>query len=476
MKIMRKAKEEKGAITLFVLISMLFFVIVLVGIYIGTSHRTQKQQNEIEKIQKEYETTDIDELYNMVYESISEVEDEDGIFVCFKGDTLSFYSKENDEIKVEEYYYGNIKKRTFERIGDEEVGELHIPWKDKLNDIKRVNIVEEIEPIDMSFYFAELRNCGEINGLDKIITDNVKSMKGLFHWCGINNSNLTTIDISNFNTSNVTNMAYMFDRCRKVKNIILPENFDTTKVINMRSMFNNLQLVSNLDLSKLDTRNVTDMFGMFYENRLLTEINFPDTFNTSKVTNMSYMFANCINLNKLDISKFDTENVTDMSYMFSRCTTLSDIELSNLTTNKVMNMEYMFNECSNISNLNLSNFNTENVTDMKYMFNVCSNLSNLDISKFNTENVTDMKFMFNTCTNLVSLNLSNFNTSKVTNMQEMFSSCQKLENLVIDFDISNVDDFTHMFLYVPNTVGIVTNENMKKWLSENYPNFTNVLV
>ena len=46
----------------------------------------------------------------MVYESISEVEDEDGIFVCFKGDTLSFYSKENDEIKVEEYYYGNIKK------------------------------------------------------------------------------------------------------------------------------------------------------------------------------------------------------------------------------------------------------------------------------------------------------------------------------------------------------------------------------
>ena len=53
MKIMRKAKEEKGAITLFVLISMLFFVIVLVGIYIGTSHRTQKQQNEIEKIQKE---------------------------------------------------------------------------------------------------------------------------------------------------------------------------------------------------------------------------------------------------------------------------------------------------------------------------------------------------------------------------------------------------------------------------------------
>ena len=56
MKIMRKSKEEKGAITLFVLISMLFFIIVLVGIYIGTSHRTQKQQSEIEKIQKEYET------------------------------------------------------------------------------------------------------------------------------------------------------------------------------------------------------------------------------------------------------------------------------------------------------------------------------------------------------------------------------------------------------------------------------------
>ena len=160
-----------------------------------------------------------------------------------------------------------------------------------MNDIKRVNIVEEIEPIDMSFYFAELRNCGEINGLDKIITDNVKSMKGLFHWCGINNSNLTTIDISNFNTSNVTNMAYMFDRCRKVKNIILPENFDTTKVINMRSMFNNLQLVSNLDLSKLDTRNVTDMTSMFqYGLDLKTIYIGPNWKTASKNTNM---FLDC---------------------------------------------------------------------------------------------------------------------------------------------------------------------------------------
>ena len=60
-------KKEQGSITLFVLLSIMFFVIVLVGLYINSSNKIQKQQKEIDKIQKEYETEDINEVYLKVF-------------------------------------------------------------------------------------------------------------------------------------------------------------------------------------------------------------------------------------------------------------------------------------------------------------------------------------------------------------------------------------------------------------------------
>lgn len=64
MKKINKTKEEKGSITLFVLMSMIFFVIVLVGLYVNSSYKVQKQQKEIERIQRTYEIEDINGVYN----------------------------------------------------------------------------------------------------------------------------------------------------------------------------------------------------------------------------------------------------------------------------------------------------------------------------------------------------------------------------------------------------------------------------
>lgn len=72
MKFKSKIKEQKGSITLFVLISIMFFVIVLVGLYVNSSYKVQKQQKEIEKIQKNYEKENIDDLYNRTYEKYKE--------------------------------------------------------------------------------------------------------------------------------------------------------------------------------------------------------------------------------------------------------------------------------------------------------------------------------------------------------------------------------------------------------------------
>ena len=61
-----KIKEQKGSITLFVLVSMLFFVVIVVGIFVNSSYKVQKQQREIESIQKSYGTEDPDELYKKI--------------------------------------------------------------------------------------------------------------------------------------------------------------------------------------------------------------------------------------------------------------------------------------------------------------------------------------------------------------------------------------------------------------------------
>lgn len=61
---MKKINSEKGSITLYVLISMLFFVIVLVGLFVNSNYKMQQQERSVQKIQKGYEKSNIDDLYN----------------------------------------------------------------------------------------------------------------------------------------------------------------------------------------------------------------------------------------------------------------------------------------------------------------------------------------------------------------------------------------------------------------------------
>ena len=96
------------------------------------------------------------------------------------------------------------------------------------------------------------------------------------------------------------------------------------------------------------------------------------------------------------------------AYWFAGFENLTKIEgLENLNTSKVTDMSWMFDNCRSLTHLDLSSFNTASVTDMKGMFFYCTNLTNLDVSKFNTLNVTVMGAMFWNCRSLKSLDLTN---------------------------------------------------------------------
>ena len=176
---------------------------------------------------------------------------------------------------------------------------------------------------------------------------------------------------------------------------------------------------------------------------------------TSNVTNMKYMFAGLWNLASLDLSGFDTTNVTDMYGMFSGCENLTSLDLSGFETTNVTDMSYMFYGCVSLTSLDLSGFDTSNVTYMKSMFRRCSDLMTLDVSDFETGSVEDIAYMFDGCNSLLELDLSGWDLSSVQNVRSAFSGQTPVikapVNVPIEINLRalyNGDD-GHIYGYLP---------------------------
>ena len=249
--------------------------------------------------------------------------------------------------------------------------------------------------------------------------------------------------------------------CTEITNIVTDNNSNTIKFITNSDITNTVRSTTEEEQSysfvvngtTLEIHTNADEFmapsdcgNMFKGLSTITSINFNNAFNTSNVTNMSYMFSGCAALTTLDVSNFDTSNVAKMDSMFSGCEALTALDVSNFDTSNVTKMSSMFNKCRALKTLDLSNFDTSNVTTMGSMFQNCGVLTSVDISSFNTANVTNMSSMFFCCYALKSLDVSHFNTSNVTNMSCLFGYCQALTSLdVKNFDTSKVTNMQQMF-------------------------------
>ena len=93
-------------------------------------------------------------------------------------------------------------------------------------------------------------------------------------------------------------------------------------------MFYGCSSLTSLNLSNFNTSGVTDMGAMFRSCSSLTSLDLSN-FDTSSVTNMMYMFCDCSSLISLDVSNFNTSSVKYyMSYMFDGCSSLYRLVLS----------------------------------------------------------------------------------------------------------------------------------------------------
>ena len=308
-------------------------------------------------------------------------------------------------------------------------------------------------------------NCANLSSLDlsNFNTAIVSDMSLMFGSC----STLSSLDLSNFYTKEVRDMSYMFSRCSALTTIYASDKFVTSKVQSGISMFSACKNLKGTILNYKDSKTdhtyancgtngyFTPVFEYAEFDKGIGTLTFRRGLSKPKG-------AYALNVEASDpgwLTHKDEikEVVFDASFADARptscykwfwyCTNLATIEgIENLNTENVTNMGVMFCGCQKLSSLDLTNFNTGNVTNMSGMFGYCYGLTSLDLTSFNTANVTDMGQMFVACNGLASLDLTSFNTANVMNMGHMFWGCNGLTSLdLTSFNTANVTYMDFMF-------------------------------
>ena len=191
-------------------------------------------------------------------------------------------------------------------------------------------------------------------------------MKLIFYDC----KELEYLDLTNWNTSKVVNMDSLFCGCTKLKEIKGIDKFNTINITNMNDMFINCENLEYLDLSNFNTSNITYIDCMFYECHKLKKIKGIKNFNIDNVTNMYGMFYECKELEYLDLSNFNISKAISFEILFGFCYKLKKIYgINNFKTDSANNKRVMFANCKELEYLDLSNFNTSHVPNFEYMFN-----------------------------------------------------------------------------------------------------------
>lgn len=181
--------------------------------------------------------------------------------------------------------------------------------------------------------------------------------------------------------------------------------------------------LTKLDLSNWDTSNVANMLYMFGGQTNLTSLGDLSKWNTSKVANMAYMFYDLENVDdsELDLTGWDTSNVTDMSYMFTNDKNLEKLDLSKWDVSSVglknteqnYSLAMMFAGDTSLTTVgDISHWNTKNVHDTRQMFYNTPKLTNIDLSGWNTGKLQIAEGMFD-ASGAKQINIDNWDLSNI---------------------------------------------------------------
>lgn len=252
--------------------------------------------------------------------------------------------------------------------------------------------------------------------------------------------NVSEIDLTEFDTTNIVDMDYMFleadlGDCFSLgsptnaqantpdRNIL---TLNTEGVTSMSGMFKDCK-VKHLDLNSLRTHNVTDFSDMFCSCNDLIDLNV-DGFDTSNAEDFHGMFQGCIKLTQLNVKHFNVDNVLHMSCLFSKCLRLKVIDLESWDFSQVSDANEMFAYCEKLEKI-IANFNFKMIKEMAFMFCYCTKLSKVDLSHSDLSHVFDFGYTFFKCEGLKDIRFSQGVWLKAKFTLSMFDDCKALERL-----------------------------------------------
>ncbi len=200
-----------------------------------------------------------------------------------------------------------------------------------------------------------------------------------------------------FDTRHVTDMSYVFYHCISLQKLDLSK-WDVSAVTNFRGMFccgynqiGNAKL-KRLNITGWNMSNATDLAYMFYGCGRLGKVDVKD-WDVSHVTNFRHTFADCFRLKKLDVKKWDTHSVITFDGIFNDCRKLKEIDISNWDTSSCREFDQMFDHCTALRKIHgLSRIDTRNGISFEEMFFGCRKIHNLNLHSVNTDRVDGSEF------------------------------------------------------------------------------------
>lgn len=235
----------------------------------------------------------------------------------------------------------------------------------------------------------------------------------------------------------------------------------------MTSMFENCPRLYHLDMSEMSTGTLTSIKDIFKDSDALSKLILPKVFNTSKITDMSYLFANKNSLLELiGFKRLDTSSAVNMSHMFDNCLRrfifVTEGVFDNFNTSKVEDMSYMFaNAGRHYYNeapfpLKLITSSVKNMEGMFKGWNV-----KIDISGFNFGNVENMSKMFmdgceDSCVGneqhnsveKIKFSESGIIAPKLTTIEKIFAYNQTMKDFTLPISAPKLLNANYAFAYL----------------------------
>ena len=253
---------------------------------------------------------------------------------------------------------------------------------------------------------------------------------------------------------------YMFAWMSTLETIDGWDLVDTRMATNIRNMFWNARSLKNIDLSKMETKNVTNMWSLFCNMYEFDDTHYAQvkTWNTKNVQNFNYMFCDT-KITDADLSMLDMSSAVSLASLFEGCTLIKTADWSSYNLPNVTNINSMFYKCSSLESFDLRSIPSKQVTNFNYLFGYCTSLKDIDLSYFNFDNHSSKSWyeMFRGCSNLETVDMSAPGWDiRSENLYNLFDGCVKLKSWKVGKDATFSNMTYHSYAWRNMSTGATT--------------------